>query len=153
MLKSFEINLIDSLIFPLQKKSKKSEALEEQESAINYSNKLMDFLVGKVSKHNKSCKNKINISQLRNLFIDAFDSCPDENKLSCAIGKVNIFLEIKSLGFNKKYYDKNLSLKLTDENVTSAKKEIDGSSLKDFPFSSLEDLYINESGPLMLDVS
>jgi hypothetical protein len=153
MLKSFEIDLIDSLIFPPQEGQEKSKALEEQDSAIDYSNKLMDFLVGKVSEHNKSCKNKINISQLRNLFIDAFDSCPDENKLSCAIGKVNIFLEIKSLGFNKKYYDKNLSLKLTDENVMNAKREIDGSSLRGFPFSSLEDLYISEHGPLILDVS
>ena len=116
MLKSFEINLIDSLIFPSQEEQGKSEALKEQESAIDYSNKLMDFLVGKVSEHNKSCKSRININQLKDIFIDAFGSCPDENKLSCAIGKVNIFLEIKSLGFNKKYYDKNLSLKLTDEN-------------------------------------
>ena len=152
MLKSFEIDLIDSLIFPCVEKEEKCEALKEQDQAIDYSNKLMSFLTGKVSEHNKSCKSKININQLKNIFMDAFDSCPEENRLSCAVGKVNIFLEMKSEGFNKKYYDKNLSLKLTNETVAVAEIEISTSELKDFPFSSLEELYITESGPLMLDI-
>jgi hypothetical protein len=152
MLKDFEIDLIDSLIFPFSQKEEKSKALREQEHAIEYSNKLIDFLTGKVSEHNGSCKSKININQLKSIFIDAFDSCPDENKLSCAIGKVNVFLEIKSEGFSKKYYDKNLCLKLTDETIVAAENEVEKSELKDFPFSSLEELYINECGPLMLDI-
>lgn len=152
MLKDFEIDLIDSLIFPFSKKEEKNKALEEQDRAISYSNKLIDFLTGKVSEHNGSCKSKININQLKSIFIDAFDSCPDENRLSCAIGKVNVFLEIKSEGFDKKYYDKNLCLKLTDETITAAENEVEKSELKDFPFGSLEELYIDECGPLMLDI-
>ena len=51
---------------------------------------------------------------------------------------------MKSEGFDKKYFDEKLNLKISEANLTASSQQAEESGLKDFPFDNLEDLYIQE---------
>lgn len=118
---------------------------DQEQLSIHYSNKILDFLKSKVSSHNREPEiKKTNIQQLKDIFCVAFEEYCGENKLSYAIARVNAFLKIKSEGFDKKFFDKDLNLKISEESLAASKLEAEENELGDFPFNSLEDLYVNE---------
>ena len=118
---------------------------DQEQLSIHYSNKILDFLKSKVSSHNRKPEiKKTNIQQLKDIFCASFEEYCGENKLAYAIAKVAAFLKIKSEGFDKKFFDENLNLKISEESLAACKLEAEENDLEDFPFESLEDLYINE---------
>ena len=121
-------------------------AKEDQEQlAIHLSKKILEFLKAKISDHNsKEGANKTNISQLKTVFCDGFDQCVGGNKLAHAIARVDAFLKVKSEGFDKKYFDEKLNLKISEADLTASSQQAEESGLKDFQIDNLEDLYIQE---------
>jgi hypothetical protein len=118
---------------------------DQEQLSIHYSNKILDFLKSKVSSHNRKPEiKKTNIQQIKDIFCAAFKERCEEDKLAYAIARVDAFLKIKSEGFSKKFFDENLNLKVSEESLAVSKLEAKESGLEDFPFKSLEDLYIDE---------
>ena len=134
MLHSIEIDLTNS--------GNNVPAEEDREQlAIHLSKKILEFLKAKISDHNaKEGANKTNINQLKTVFCDGFDECVGGNKLAHAIARVDAFLK----GFDKKYFDEKLNLKISEADLTASNQQAEESGLKDFPFDDLEDLYIQE---------
>jgi len=138
MLHSLEIDLT-------QNANSVSNSNEQEQTSIHFSKKILEFLKSKISAHNSfEGAKKTNINELRAIFCDGFDNCSKDQNLLYGIANVNAFLKVKLEGFEKKYFDKNLNLKITEEDLKASEVQAEENGLGDFPFSNLEDLYINE---------
>ena len=138
--------MLNTLEIDLTQGGSLSENRNKQEQlSIDYSKKILNFLKSKVSSHNSEYEtNRTNIQQLKDIFCGAFEEHCGEDKLTYSVAKVGAFLKIKSEGFDKKFFDENLNLIISEESLTASKIEVEENELNSFPFENLEDLYINE---------
>ena len=145
MLHSLEIDLT-------QNANSASDLSEQEQASIHFSKKILEFLKSKISIHNsQEGSKKTNINELKAIFCDGFENSLGTDNLLYGIANVNAFLKVKSEGFNKKYFDEKLNLKILDEDLEASETQAKENGLEDFPFSNLEDLYINEDYTTSLD--
>lgn len=134
----FDIETINGMVFP----ENSSHEKKEQAWDIELSNKIIVYLKSKVHSHNKAHPEfKTNITQLKKVFVNApYEE--NSNIVPRGIAYVNNFLKLKRSEWKKDLYDTSLNLLLSDEEIRTAQKELEGTSLHNLYASSTEELYI-----------
>ena len=86
-------------------------------------------------------KTGTDITQLKKVFVNApYEK--NSNIVPRGIAYVNNFLKLKRSEWKKDLYDISLNLLLSDEEIRTAQKELEGTSLHNLYASSTEELYI-----------
>lgn len=140
MLDKLDIEIIDGMVFP----ENFSHEKEEQTWAIELSNKIIKYLQSKVYSHNKANpESRTNITQLRKVFVNTPEE-ENSNLIPRGMAYVNNFLKLKRKEWKKDLYDESLNLRLIKEEVKTAQKELEGTSLHNLYASSMDELYIED---------
>ena len=133
----------------------KNENVSSDGEAIDFSIKVIKVLTAKMSSHNKTSKNKVNLKELKEVYVrGAGDWSHAKNtEESCghwALARVNMFLRMKKDGHLPK--DVSLSIDTHSPDISEgwvpsqkdfdeAAEEIKESDLN-YSFSSIDELYI-----------
>lgn len=135
-----DIETIHGMIFPEDFFHEK----EEQTWAIELSNKIIKHLQSKVSSHNKANPgSRTSITQLKKVFVNA-PAEKNSNFIPRGMAYVDNFLKLKRKEWKKDLYDESLNLRLTSEEVKTAQKELEDTSLHNLYASSMDELYIED---------
>lgn len=133
---------------------------------IGYTNRIITALKNKVSNHNQNCQSKVNLNQLKQVFIEGASSKVGEHSLLiCGFARVNMFLRLlNSESLIKQFKSSsnmpvsvlkglvlNIASVLTPDiyDFISAAEDIENNKL-DFNFNSINDLYIQDSQRIYL---
>jgi hypothetical protein len=139
VLAKLEIETIEGMVFP-----EDSRLSEEQCLAISTSNKIIEYLKNKGHTHNKLHPNdRTNIIQLKKVFLNT-PVTEGSNIIPQGIAHVNNFLKLKRNDFEKALYDSSLNLILSEDQIKTAQKELEGSILHNLYISYMDELYIED---------
>jgi hypothetical protein len=140
VLDKLEIETIDGMVFP-----EDSRLSEEQCLAISVSNKIIEYLKNKGHTHNKLHPNeRTNIIQLKKVFLNT-PAKEGSNVIPQGIAHVNNFLKLKRNDFEKALYDSSLNLILSEDQIKTAQKELEGTVLHNLYISYIDELYIEDN--------
>jgi hypothetical protein len=131
------------------------------QAPIDFSIKVVEVLTGKVKDHNLTAGKKINLSQLKKVYIKGASLDQEEGKTKgeSAMARVNMFLRLTSDDFFKSSLKKgksnssslkNAEIDLTEdwaaseEDFAKASEDIIKYNL-DYNFANVEDLYLDEN--------
>jgi hypothetical protein len=122
-----------------------SRLSEEQCLAISVSNKIIEYLKNKGHTHNKLHPNeRTNIIQLKKVFLNT-PAKEGSNVIPQGIAHVNNFLKLKRNDFEKALYDSSLNLILSEDQIKTAQKELEGTVLHNLYISYIDELYIEDN--------
>ena len=121
-----------------------------QEEAVAFSVKIVETLSAKANQHNEICNNKVNINELKEVYLRGARECNDSNLGQAALARVNMFLRLKAgdqISLGQEFETDSESIDISDGWIPSeqdyerASQEIEKLDLS-FSFSSVDDLYI-----------
>jgi hypothetical protein len=139
VLAKLEIETIEGMVFP-----EDSRLSDEQNLAISISSKIIEYLKNKGHTHNKlHPTQRTNITQLKKVFLNA-PVTEGINTIPQGIAHVNNFLKLKRNHFQKDLYDTSLNLILSEDQIETAQKELEGTVLHNLYISSMDELYIED---------
>ena len=145
-------------------RNKPGSAGTKSDKAIEFSKKVIEALKNKVKEHNSKSKKKVNLSQLKKVYrrgAGAFSSShrPGKTRGQWAMARVNMFLRMMSGQQVKDAYRKadsdiakassdnyivEANFEPNDEDFLKADKDIENFDLKDFDFTSADELYLDD---------
>ena len=133
--------------------------LDEDKILIDYSSNVVVALQFLMKEHNKECDNKVSLKELKEVFRNGANCAQaQENKIPCgvlALGRVNMFLRLKSGEIMEASITDNTSLDISDlwypnELDFSMAKELAEKYNLSHEFKDVSNLYLEEYTELEL---
>tara|TARA_R110000751_G_scaffold171517_3_gene277968 strand:- start:4864 stop:5334 length:471 start_codon:yes stop_codon:yes gene_type:complete len=109
--------------------------LKSDDLAIEFSNKVQEILVGKITSHNLTNDVEVSLDQVTKIFKDSFANFL---KPSFALADVNIFLNMATAG----NVDMGDHFEPSIEEMKEAERETKGHGLENYDFRNVDDLYL-----------
>jgi hypothetical protein len=109
--------------------------LKRDDLAIEFSNKVQEILLGKITSHNLTNDVEVSLDQVTKIFKDSFASFL---RPSFALADVNIFLNMATAG----NVDMGDHFEPSIEEIKEAERETKGYGLENYYFRNVDDLYL-----------
>lgn len=123
-----------------------SNTLKNDDLAIEFSNKVKEMLVRKVSSHNSTNDVGVSLDQVTEIFKNSFTSYL---KPSFALADVNIFLNMATAG----NVDMGDHFEPSIEEIKEAEREAKGYGLDNYDFRDVDDLYLQTDEELKAEAN
>lgn len=123
-----------------------SNTLNNDDLAIEFSNKVKEMLFRKVSSHNSTNDVEVSLDQVTKIFKNSFASYL---KPSFALADVNIFLNMATVG----NVDMGDYFEPSMEEIKEAEREVKGYGLDNYDFRDVDDLYLQTDEELKDEAS